>query len=56
MWYNIFVMAIFHAEALWDNTELSKAQALVKMQSMNIGGHNGIELEDTETQFGSCFQ
>ena len=49
-------MAIFHAETLWDNTELGKAQAFIQMQGMNIRSNNGIELEDTETKAGTCFQ
>ena len=42
MWYNIFVMPIFHAETLWDNTELRKAKSFIQMQGMDIGGNNGI--------------
>ena len=49
-------MAILHAEALWDNTKLGKAKSLIQMQSMNIGGYDGIELEYAETKAGSRFQ
>ena len=56
MWNNILVMAILHAEALWNNTELGKAQSFIQMQGMDIGGHNGIELEYAETKAGSRFQ
>ena len=56
MWYNIFVMAILHTEALWDNTELGKAQSFIQVQSMNIGGNNCIELKYAEAKAGSRFQ
>ena len=53
---DVLVVPVLHAEALWDNTELSKAQSLIQVQGMEIGDHNGIELEDAETKPGTCFQ
>ena len=49
-------MPIFHAESLWDNTELRKAKSLIQVQSMDIGGNYGIELEYAETKTGARFQ
>ena len=56
MWNNIFVMAILHAKALRDNTELGKAQSLIQMKGMDIGCYNSIELEYTETKAGAYSQ
>lgn len=49
-------MPVLHAEALWDNTELRKAKPLIQVQSMDIGGNDGIELKYAETKAGSRFQ
>ena len=49
-------MTILHAETLWNNTELGKSQSLIQMQSMDIGGNDGIELKYAETKTGACFQ
>ena len=56
MWNNIFVISVLHTEALWDNTELRKAKPLIQVQSMDIGGNDGIELKYAETKTGTCFQ
>ena len=49
-------MTVLHAEALWDNTELRKAQSLIQVQGMGVCGNDSIELEYAEAKAGSRFQ
>ena len=46
-------MAVLHAKALWNNTELGKAQSFIQVQGMGVRGNDGIELKNAEPKTGS---
>jgi len=41
-------MPVLHTKALWYNTQLNKAQPLIKVSCVNVGGNHSIELQHPE--------
>ena len=49
---DVLIVAVFHQESLGNPAQLREAQALIKVQGMDVSSHDRIELHDAETQ--SC--
>ena len=47
---NVLVVAVLHEEALGDAAQAGEAEALIEVEGMDVGGHNGIELKDAEAK------
>ena len=49
-------MPIIHTETARDDAKPMESQSLIEVQSMSVGGNNGIKLKDAETMLCSFFE